>query len=273
MRSAWLVLLGIGILGWGACREGEADPVILALGDGQVRRSDFERHLATLTAQGLDASAPDVRRSVLDSFLEERVLVLEARARGTLRPGASPEDEQVAAQEILAEAAQSSVDVPDQEIAAYYEAHRSELSQPETVVLRQILVPTENEARDVRRRLAREPKSFEVLAQTRSRAPEASAGGLMGRFSRGELPSDLEEVAFSVPIGGFSDPLKTPLGYHVLKVDAREPARERSLEECAGEIRHLLAQRSSAEATREAVRKLLLRAKVNYEAARSPRSR
>lgn len=257
-----------------ACRRQEpADPVILALGDGQFRRSDFERHVASLASQGLDATDPQVRRAVLDSFLEERVLVLEARARGLLRPGASAEDEQLAAQQVLAQATQAASIVGDEEVAAYYASHLAELAQPETVVLRQILVPTENEARDVRRRLSKEPKSFEMLAQTRSRAPEASAGGLMGTFSRGQLPAEVEAAAFQLPRGGVSDPVKTALGYHVVRVDAHEPPRERSLEECAGEIRRLLVQQKSADASREAVKKLLLRAKVNYEAAQSLPSR
>lgn len=251
-----------------ACRPHDpADPVILALGEGSVRRSDFERHLASLAAQGLDASDPAVRRSVLDSFLEERVLVLEARSRGLLKPGASPEAEQPAAQQLLSEAARAVVN--DAEIAAYYAAHSAELAQPETVALRQILVPTENEARDVRRRLSKEAKSFEMLAQTRSRAPEASAGGLMGSFTRGQLPPELEAAAFALSPQGVSDPVKTPLGYHVLRADARAPARERSLEECREEIRRVLLQGKSADASREAVKTLLERAKVNYEAAQS----
>ena len=135
---------------------------------------------------------------MLDSFIEERVLILEARARGLLKLGASPEEEQLAAQQLLSEAARSRAVVNDAEIAAYYAAHAAELAQPETVALRQILVPTENEARDVRRRLSKEAKSFEMLAQTRSRAPEASAGGLMGSFTRGQLPPELEAVAFAL---------------------------------------------------------------------------
>lgn len=272
-RHSRVWLAGMLLTAPAACRHQEPDPVILALGDGQLRRSDFDRHVASLVTQGLDASDPQVRRAVLDAYLEERVLVLEARARGLLRPGASGEDEQLAAQQLLAEAAQSGSVVGDEEVAAYYSAHAAELAQPETVTLRQILVPTENEARDVRRRLSKEPKSFDMLAQTRSRAPEASAGGLMGTFSRGQLPAEVEAAAFGLARGAVSDPVKTALGYHVLRVDAHEPPRERSLEECAAEIRRLLVQQRSADASREAVKKLLLRAKVNYEAAQSPLSR
>ena len=56
-------------------------------------------------------------------------------------------------------------------MVAYYESHPAEFETGETVTLRQILVPTENEARDVRRRLQKDQKSFEALARARSKAP------------------------------------------------------------------------------------------------------
>jgi parvulin-like peptidyl-prolyl isomerase len=265
--------LAAAVLGL-ACRERPAaDPVILELGELSVRRSAFDAHLEALRSRGLEgAEQPAVLRGVLEAFLEERVLVLEARRRGLLSADATPEQEQAGARALLTEAG-SRVTVGDAEIAAYYEAHRSELAQPEEVTLRQILVPTLNEARDARRRLARDPRSFEALAQTRSRGPEASAGGLMGTFTHGELPVELEAAAFALSAGATSDPVESPLGYHVLRVDGRAPARERSLDECREEIRRTLLRDRSDAAGKRLVQTLLGRAKVNHEAVTSrPRS-
>ena len=68
-----------------ACRAVPAvvdgDPVLLTLGDQTVRRSDFERHVASVEARGGGTLDPEVRRAMLEPYLEERVLVLEARAR------------------------------------------------------------------------------------------------------------------------------------------------------------------------------------------------
>ena len=266
MRRALVLALLLGV----ACGEQRAaDPVILALDDLVVRRSEFDAHLEALRARGLEgAQEPAVLRGVLDAFLEERVLVLEARRRALVAKGATREEEESAARALLAEAG-AKVTVSDAEIAGYYEAHRRELARPEQVTLRQILVPTLNEARDARRRLAREPRSFEALAQTRSRGPEASAGGLMGTFAHGELPVELEAAAFALSAGATSDPVESPLGYHVLRVDARAPARERTLDECREEIRRTLLREKSDAAGKELVGALLGRAKVNHEAATS----
>jgi parvulin-like peptidyl-prolyl isomerase len=250
-----------------ACDRARPDPVVLSLGDEVVRRSDFERHLQGLERDGrLERS---VRRAVFDSFVEERVLVLETRRRGLCRPGASPEEEQQAVQRLLSVAAPAA-GVAEADVQSYYEQHRPELAVPETVTLHQILVPTENEARDVRRRLVKDPKSFEVMARSLSRAPEASTGGLMGSFARAQLPPELEAVAFALPVGAHSEPIKTAFGYHVMRVDAREPARERRLDECREEIASRLQRQNSERAVRGFVQELLARAKVNHEAAERP---
>ncbi len=260
----------LALLGPACAGRRPADPVILVLDDEVVRRSDFERHLAGLRDRGLEhGDDPGVRRNVLDAYLEQRLLVLEARRLGKLERGAPLEQEQAAAQALLAEAASRGT-VSDTEVEAYFAEHRQQFARPEEITLRQILVPTLNEARDLRRRLARDPRSFATLAQTRSHAPEASEGGLMGTFPRGQLPADLEAAGFDLKPGTPSEPVQSPLGYHVLRVDARAPARERGLEECRAEIRHALLRAKAEAAEAALVKGLLARAKVNHEAAQNP---
>ena len=113
---------------------------------------------------------------------------------------------------------------------------------PETVTLRQILVGTLNEARDVKRRLARDPKAFDAIARSQSKGEEAAAGGYMGPFERGQLPAELEAAAFALPEGATSEPVETALGYHVLRVESRQQARAPTLEEARERIRDRLAR-------------------------------
>jgi peptidyl-prolyl cis-trans isomerase C len=266
--SSRVIVLAL-VLAAAACRRPSTDPVILALGDLTVRRSEFQKHLRSLEAKGLTSPDAALRQALLEPFLEERILVLEARRRGLLKAGSSQEEERAAIQTLLTDEVLSKLSVSDEEIASYYRDHPDEFRTPDTVVVRQILVPTRAEALDVRRRLARDPRSFEALAQSRSKSPEASAGGLMGSFSRGQLPAELEEVAFSLQVGTFSDVVETPLGFHVLRVDAREPERALTLDESRGRIRDELMRQRSDQATRQFLRGLLARAKVNHEAAES----
>jgi parvulin-like peptidyl-prolyl isomerase len=261
----------LALLPLGACREGQAvDPVILSLDDQVVRQSEFAKHVKALEAQGGERLSPTVFPSILDTFLEERVLVLESRARGLVKAGASPAEEQEAVQKMLSVGVLQGIDVRRADVVAYYESHPAEFESGETVTLRQILVPTETEARDVRRRLQKDLKSFEALARARSKAPEASAGGLMGKFSRGQLPPDLEAAAFALPDGGMSDVLHTSLGYHILRVDSRTDARRASLDESEDRVRGILLRESSDQKVRQFVSELMARAKVNHAAAQLP---
>jgi len=269
---ALILLVALGLPA--GCRaRGASDPAILSLGDQVVRRSEFERHVRALEQQGATPLDPKVRAALLERYLEERVVVLEARARGLLSAPSTPEQEEAAARKLLADEGLTGVEVSDDEVAAYYQAHQQELESPETVSLRQILVPTLNEARDVRRRLQKAPRSFPVLAQSLSRGPEASAGGVMGRFSRGQLPPELERAAFALAPGRISEPVQTPYGYHVLRLDAREPSRQPTLEESQEEIRVRLRSEKTDRKIQEFVAGLMARAKVNHEAAQSTANR
>jgi hypothetical protein len=267
MHHSRLLALGLALFASRSCSNSSnrQDPPILRLGDQEVLRSEFEQHFAELVHRGAD---PATRREFLGPFLEERVLVLEARMQGLVQSGASAEEEKAAVQTLLTRVV-APPDVSDAEVARYHEEHRDEFHRPETVTVRQILVPTENEARDMRRRLVRDPKSFDLLARTRSRSPEASTGGLMGTFERGQLPAELENAAFSLAAGGTSDIVHSPLGYHVLRVEARQPSRDQSLEESGTRIRAQLRQDKTARAVRAYVQELLSRAKVNHEVALS----
>jgi parvulin-like peptidyl-prolyl isomerase len=89
----------------------------------------------------------------------------------------------------------------------------------------------------------------------------------MGTFARGQLPPELEKAAFALAAGETSEVIQTPLGYHVLHLDARQPSRTSSLTESRAPIRARLLEERKDRKVREYVAGLLARAKVNHEAA------
>jgi hypothetical protein len=257
-------LVVFGVLPLAACRE--KDPVLLRLAGETVRLSEFERQVSVAEAQVLAPLTDETRRGLLESFLEQRALVIEARQRGLLRRGAPPEREVAAVLQLL-ETAVPEPQVSEQEVEAFRTAHAAELVVPESVTLRQILVGSLNEARDVKRRLGGDPREFDTLARSLSKGPEAAMGGYMGAFERGQLPAELEAAAFALAEGATSEPVGTPLGYHVLRVESRRAAREIPPDEAREKIRGRLARDKRAQAERAFVAQVMARAKVNHEAA------
>jgi len=112
---------------------------------------------------------------------------------------------------------------------AYYEKHKQEYEQPETVRLSEILIPTPDgatdeqvaqakaKAEDVEARLKAGAK-FEDLARQMSGGQTASKGGDLGVFKRGALGSKaLEDPTFALKAGEWTAPIRTRQGFVVLQ--------------------------------------------------------
>ncbi|MEM7102218.1 MAG: peptidylprolyl isomerase [Bacteroidota bacterium] len=71
-------------------------------------------------------------------------------------------------------------------------------------------------------------EAFEkVAAEVSEHPPSKSNGGYIGYFTALELPNfyELETAAYTTPKGQISDIIKTRLGYHIIKVMDKRPAR------------------------------------------------
>ncbi len=63
---------------------------------------------------------------------------------------------------------------------------------------------------------ARDGEDFEALAAEYSDGPTRTRGGDLGPFPRGRMHPAFEQAAFGLEVGGISDVVETPFGYHVI---------------------------------------------------------
>ncbi|OUM96372.1 MAG: hypothetical protein BAA04_13655 [Firmicutes bacterium ZCTH02-B6] len=123
------------------------------------------------------------------------------------------------------------VEVAEDEIRSYFDENRERLGQPEQVRARHILVETEEQAQELKQRLAA-GENFAALAQEHSiDRGSAARGGDLGWFGRGVMVAPFEEAAFSLQPGEISDVVKTNFGYHLILVEERQEAREAVLDD------------------------------------------
>ncbi|UPA22406.1 protein translocase subunit SecD [Candidatus Peribacteria bacterium] len=61
--------------------------------------------------------------------------------------------------------------------------------------------------------------NFADIARTQSDGPSAQNAGNLGPITHGSLVPSFENVAFSQAVGVLSDPVETPFGYHIIRVD------------------------------------------------------
>ena len=94
----------------------------------------------------------------------------------------------------------------------------------------QIVVRDVTAAEEVRKRL-KEGTAFEDLAREKGITPEASKGGFVGCFVRGELPEYLEETVFHAAEGEISEPIQSSYGYHFIYVPSSAKRPQETKEE------------------------------------------
>jgi peptidyl-prolyl cis-trans isomerase D len=144
----------------------------------------------------------------------------------------------------------------DDQIQIYYDEHRSEYERPEEIRARHILFKispgsTDEEKAEIRARAdavaqrARDGEDFAQLATENSEDSTAAEGGDLGFFRRGVMTPPFEEAAFALEPGEISDIVESQFGLHIIEVEERSPAGQRTLEEAREEIVGVLQKRGA----------------------------
>lgn len=200
-----------------------------------ITLAEFESELALYQlASGLEPTEAD-RQRVLDNLIEQSLLGQSALEQGFSVDEAALQSRLEALENTLGgEAAlaqwidghgyttQSFQDALAQAISAAWMRDQITAAVPretEQVHARQILVYAEAEAQDILA-LLQAGNDFGNLATQY----DPVTGGDLGWFPRGYLPNKaLEDAAFSLLPGDFSQVVHTAAGYHILQVIERDP--------------------------------------------------
>jgi peptidyl-prolyl cis-trans isomerase C len=81
-----------------------------------------------------------------------------------------------------------------------------------------ILVPTEQEANDLKQQIDSGADTFPRLAKRHSKCPSGRDGGDLGFFSKGQMVPEFETAAFGAEPNKVAGPVKTQFGYHLIMV-------------------------------------------------------
>jgi len=208
--------------------------VVARVGGDEVPYAEFARYLQENLGESGAALESEALSSLLDRFLEERLLVRLARDRGLVAGRPAP----AAAVEALL-ASDPAPPITETAIASYYAEHAGQFRVPEKLALRAVRTDDRAAAERARRELAG-GADFAAVARRLSVDPSAEAGGDLGELGRDELPPALAEAAFALAPGRLSEILVTPAGFYLLRVDRRVPERVLSLAEVREEIRRRL---------------------------------
>jgi len=236
------------------------DPVVLAVGDQKITRSQFDAIIAGLPAnQRQRVEAPGGKRKLAGEIGQVEALAIEARARKL-------EENPVVAQMVrlqhdgaLANALVKEEMAADGSNATalhdYYDKHPAEFEQVKAshilIRFKGSPVPLRKDEKDltdaealakaqeIRQKLT-SGGDFAALAKTESDDTGSGAkGGELPAFGHGQMVAEFEKVAFAMKPGEISQPVKTQFGYHIIKVESIGP---RPFDQAKPEIESKLAQ-------------------------------
>lgn len=231
--AALAAAVSVALAGALGCRPESAPPAgdaVARIAGAEIGYGAFAAYVERQLGETGSALGSDVLSGLFDRFVDERLLAELAAERGLTPAGASPRG---AVARLLED--DPAVEPAEDEVAAYYRAHRDEFQRAERVRLRQALFDEQAGAERARAEIVA-GAPFADAARRHSRDASAAAGGLQGELAREELPPAFVDTIFRLGPGEVSPVVEAEYGYHLFQVVERLPAAEVPLAEARSEI-------------------------------------
>ena len=149
------------------------------------------------------------------------------------------------------------INVTDEEIRAFYDAHAREFTSPSEVMLREILIPVpaterginvaqsdaaREQAEELRKRLMAGEPFPRLAAEFSAAASKNNDGGLVGPVKVDELNPALQDLVNGLKIGQISEVLSTTRGFQIFKLESRSETKVKTLEEARPDVSRRVAE-------------------------------
>src|SRR6202451_641344 len=175
--------------------------------------------------------------------------------------------------------AEASAQVTPDDLRAYYNDHREQYRVPEQVKVSHIWIKmplpgadgkvddkavaeAQHRADDLLKQIKAGAK-FEDVAKKYSEDPgSSSVGGSLGWIGKGQMAAEFEKAAFSLPKGQISDVVKSVDGFHIVRVDDKQDAHVKSLDEVKSTIEPILKHQLGQQAAQKQATTLLKQAQA-----------
>jgi peptidyl-prolyl cis-trans isomerase C len=133
----------------------------------------------------------------------------------------------------------------DAEMKKVYDEAKSKEKPEEEAHARHILVPTENEAKDVLKRL-KGGEEFAKVAKEVSKDP-GSEGGDLGWFTKERMVPEFADAAFKLNKGQLSEPVKSQFGWHIIQLEDKRTKEFPPYDAVKEQIASYVAQKAQSD--------------------------
>src|SRR6266851_117641 len=265
------------------------EEIIARVNNEIITRSEYERARQSAeedvrqecqnrcTPEQLQTAIDDHQKTTLRDLIDQSLLVQRAKDMGvSVEPEVIKKLDAIRiknnirnnllTQRVIGSEVGSHITISDEEIAKYYEAHKTEFVRPEQVALREISVSTQGkkpeEIPDLKKKAetalkrVKDGEDFAEIAKRISDGSTKSQGGFLGVYKRGELSKELEDVVFKMKRNDLTDIMETKQGLLVLQVMEHYDEGMQSLPKVKNEIMDKLYGERMEPAMREYLKTL-----------------
>lgn len=232
---------------------------LASVGKDVLMPSDLEKMIAALPPEEQEQITPEKKKAMVNNWIQTRLLAHEGEKRGLAdRPDVKRILEEyrleLLSRMMLLEISKN-VQVTEEDMRAYFDAHKEIFTIPETIRLRIMTLPTKEEAQAALKRLAKE--DFADVAKELSTDKFKDAGGEVGLIAKSEKLPEYLRAAFYLQAGATSDIIEAQEGFCILKVTEKFSPKSLVYEELDPQLKAAIEKRALNRKREEAVKKLL----------------
>ena len=203
---------------------------------------------------------PQGRAAVLEQLIAQRLFLLDAQRNLYEREQAFKDQLAAVKEQLLMEYAISkcveSVRLTEEEVRAYYDSHKEEMTEGETVNASHILVDSEEKATELLAAINAGEISFEDAARDNSSCPSSAQGGNLGDFGRGQMVPEFDTACFEMEEGEVRGPVKTQFGYHLIRLNKKNAAEALSYNDVRAQLYEQLTREKQQAAYQSKINQL-----------------
>ena len=233
--------LAATVLAFGMASSASAAVELAKIGSKSITDSDL-KNLVGNVSDGQKAQIngdAEIKNRMVDNLVVEELFVQEAEKTGVNKDKDYQNALERARRQILAQRyLQKSIQpkITDGNVKSFFDKNKARYSQDE-VHAQHVLLKEEAEAKEVAAK-AKKGDDFETLAKKYSKDPSAAQnGGDLGFFTRSRMVPQFADKAFSMAKGEISEPVKSPFGWHVIKVIEKREGKPVKFDEIKDQVR------------------------------------
>lgn len=242
--------LGLAVLLAGAAEARDLAQKVAVVNGETLTLGDIEESRHLLPPQFQAMPLEPIYGLLLNSLIDRRLTVAKARDEGLdkdpeVRRQMARVEEQILQRAYFSRVIEASSS--ESVLRELYQAFAKDESKRIEVKARHILVGTEDEAKAVLAAL-KDGADFVKLAREKSGGASGDEGGELGYFRYEQMPPEFAEVAFKLKPGQIAPaPVRTQLGWHVIKLEDRRIGAPPSFEESRDRLRADVARKVGGE--------------------------